>query len=449
MWQETLLDDRMFGPGKKLTVSSRPGATYVLDAGGTRDKKLTVAASRKHSSIVNLYPGMKGSVFVAGREQDIELILEKEGASAGCEPIKVELAEGDGCVLVFGRVGLGMWVVPAPARVRHAGFLRFVGYDRFTGKIFGFSLFATILLAFVSQLFAGTKPEMTIEQLPDRLASFMVQDREALKNFKNEMRKIEKQYDIKRKNKRIVSNRRRSSKNVGKEPVTASELRRRRIEQKVATKGLVGVIGNARRKGPLKEILGNGSLGIDLANAVRNLESGRARARVIASRGNGGSALELVPRPTTGEALGEGLDRELERRTAAGTGGRTRGRRLEGRRRARIEVSMPSSGARLSGGTLSRKEIYKVVSANKNAIRYCYESQLMRYPTLRGKVTVDFIIEPDGSVGRVRIAENRLNQARARRAVENCLARFIRRWKFPRPRGGRVRVIYPFAFGRR
>ena len=46
---------------------------------------------------------------------------------------------------------------------------------------------------------------------------------------------------------------------------------------------------------------------------------------------------------------------------------------------------------------------------NKGAIRYCYESQLTRFPTLRGKVVVDFIIETNGSVKTIKLPSNSIS----------------------------------------
>jgi TonB family protein len=85
---------------------------------------------------------------------------------------------------------------------------------------------------------------------------------------------------------------------------------------------------------------------------------------------------------------------------------------------------------------------------NKGAVRYCYESQLMRYPTLRGKVVVDFIIDTGGRVSKVKVPTNTLSQSGAKDKVGRCLIKFISRWRFPKPKGGKVRVIYPFTFGR-
>jgi outer membrane biosynthesis protein TonB len=109
---------------------------------------------------------------------------------------------------------------------------------------------------------------------------------------------------------------------------------------------------------------------------------------------------------------------------------------------------MPASDANVSGGGISKQEISKVVQRNKGAIRYCYESQLSRFPTLRGKVVVDFFIELDGSVRTVKVPTNRLSNKAAATKVISCLIRFIRRWRFPKPKKSKVQVIYPFNFGR-
>ena len=454
VWHDTLLEDRLFAPGQKVSVGAAPGATFVLQGQGlTRRRRKLLLVGRGRATLL-LRPGMHGSVFLTGREQDIGQMLATEGLNGGANgSLQVDLAEGDGGVLVFGQVGLGFWVVPVAENAPRAALSQVLGADRFTGKLFGLALAVMVLFSFVSRLFAGTRPEMTIEQLPDRLASFIVQDRRALVEFKKDMRKIEqrarrRRQEAARRRRRTRPSRKEVTGNGQERALSAEE---RKLRAKVARKGLVGALGKARRTGPLKDVLGDGGLGMDLNEAVRRLERGTARARLLTSVGQGGLATSdaLLARPTSGEALGEGLSRQISDRTGSAGRRAGRGSRLGGRREMAVTVAMPSSGAQVTGGELSRREIFQVVSANKGAIRYCYESQLMRFPTLRGRVTVDFIIDTSGRVGRIKVPENTLSQARAARAVASCLMRFIKRWRFPRPRGGKVRVIYPFTFGRK
>lgn len=92
---------------------------------------------------------------------------------------------------------------------------------------------------------------------------------------------------------------------------------------------------------------------------------------------------------------------------------------------------------------LTKEEVAKVIHSHINEIRYCYESAILKDPTLAGKVLIDFKINAGGIVASTGIAEDSI----ADKAVANCLGGKLRTWKFPQPRGGViVAVSYPFVF---
>jgi len=94
-------------------------------------------------------------------------------------------------------------------------------------------------------------------------------------------------------------------------------------------------------------------------------------------------------------------------------------------------------------GSLSREVIQRVIRRHINEVRFCYEQQLSRNPTLEGRVDVSFIISPTGSVQSAMVRNTTLNDAR----VESCVTQAVRRWHFPAPDGGGiVAVNYPFVF---
>ncbi len=94
-------------------------------------------------------------------------------------------------------------------------------------------------------------------------------------------------------------------------------------------------------------------------------------------------------------------------------------------------------------GALDRELIRRVIHANIGQIRYCYESQLGRAPTLAGKVAIRFIITPTGTVSTASVAQSTVSHAE----LEACVAGRVRTWQFPKPRGGGVVVVtYPFLF---
>ena len=94
-------------------------------------------------------------------------------------------------------------------------------------------------------------------------------------------------------------------------------------------------------------------------------------------------------------------------------------------------------------GSLSREVIQRVIRSHINQVRYCYERQLTRMPGIQGRISARFVISPQGTVQSVDVSnqEGRLGE------VPQCVARAIRRWRFPEPAGGGIVVVtYPFVF---
>lgn len=93
-------------------------------------------------------------------------------------------------------------------------------------------------------------------------------------------------------------------------------------------------------------------------------------------------------------------------------------------------------------GALSKAEIQGVIRANNKQIRYCYEKELAKNPSLAGMVKARFTIAADGTVAAAKVGESTLDSPE----VEDCLIDHIQSWIFPKPRGGVVIVNYPFKF---
>ncbi len=90
---------------------------------------------------------------------------------------------------------------------------------------------------------------------------------------------------------------------------------------------------------------------------------------------------------------------------------------------------------------LDRDQITAVINKHKGEITYCYESSLKSNPSLRGKVSIQFIINPSGRVSKANIAESSAQSP----TLESCMIAKLRSWKFPQPIGKvNVDVLYPF-----
>ncbi len=114
----------------------------------------------------------------------------------------------------------------------------------------------------------------------------------------------------------------------------------------------------------------------------------------------------------------------------AGSGFGGRGKRAPKVRQAKAKVS----------GALSSDVIRRIIRAHLNEVRFCYEQGLQLDPNLEGRLVVRFTIDAKG-----RVAEAEISTSVGDKTVDRCVARAVKRWKFPSPAGGGlVQVLYPF-----
>jgi hypothetical protein len=125
----------------------------------------------------------------------------------------------------------------------------------------------------------------------------------------------------------------------------------------------------------------------------------------------------------------------------AGKGGPGRGGAGNGVGTGERQVAV-ASGAGTGTGGLSPEQIRRVVMAHLGALRACYESEADRNPNLKGGVTVQWQIAPEGVVSGASLANSSLGNAR----VEGCVVRQVRGWKFPSSPSVSS-VSWPFKFG--
>jgi hypothetical protein len=94
-------------------------------------------------------------------------------------------------------------------------------------------------------------------------------------------------------------------------------------------------------------------------------------------------------------------------------------------------------------GTIDREAIRRIIQANKNAIRSCYDRALQRHPDLYGKLVLEWDIEERGRVGHTGVKSNTLGDA----GVATCILQRIKSLKFPEPPPDTTaRVVFPFVF---
>ena len=93
-------------------------------------------------------------------------------------------------------------------------------------------------------------------------------------------------------------------------------------------------------------------------------------------------------------------------------------------------------------GSLSRAEIFKVIERHARAFRYCYEKQLLKDPSIHGKVVLNWTISKSGAVEAAKWKSSQIQSSE----VNTCLISRLRDLHFPKPKGNAVTVDFPFVF---
>ncbi|MBL8910746.1 MAG: DUF2330 domain-containing protein [Archangium sp.] len=104
----------------------------------------------------------------------------------------------------------------------------------------------------------------------------------------------------------------------------------------------------------------------------------------------------------------------------------------------RVNLADPTVGT-----GIQKEQVVRIIKSNQGQLRYCYERELQRNPSLRGRVVLMFEIGAEGNVAASAIQSTTMNAPE----VESCIAGRAKTWRFPKPEGGAmVKVVYPMVF---
>ncbi len=112
------------------------------------------------------------------------------------------------------------------------------------------------------------------------------------------------------------------------------------------------------------------------------------------------------------------------------------------------KVNISSAPPKLSGesvgkGSRTMDAINRVINRYIPRFKKVYETMLKRDPNLKGKLQIQFTIQPDGSVTGVSVIKSTTNNP----TFDKRIVSYIKRIKFPPISGGSpIEVVYPFVF---
>ena len=219
-----------------------------------------------------------------------------------------------------------------------------------------------------------------------------------------------------------------ASDDTSSKPATAEEAAARRAEvaKKVASKGLLKILGSSGSGGgAFSDVLGGSTGGGDIAQALAGAGGvGIATEASVGANGPRGGG--------TGKVAGIG---DLG---TSGGGNVDLGSKKEVEISGRVTASTPE----VESSEVDREALARYIKTRLKAIQGCYEKELKRNPSLKGKVLVRFNILPSGRTGEIEIEENTLGGD----AVASCIRTAVRGWTFPFKPDDEVPVAYPFVF---
>jgi TonB family protein len=284
--------------------------------------------------------------------------------------------------------------------------------------ILGVSIF--LHLSAATALFLTPKPadvELSLDELPDRFAKMMMPPKVPVPEKPKEAVVVETKDDKKDKPKEETK---RVEKVASADPVQHKAA----IQQKVASKGLLKILGSNGGGGAFQDVLGNSTGSGDIASALAGAGGvGVATSDTVGAGGpKGGGAGKVAGIGDVGTSGGGHVN--LGKGDVAVAG--------------RVKDIAPE----VDSPNVDREALARYVKARLKAIQNCYEKELKRTPSLKGKVVVRFNISRSGRAADIEIEENSLGNE----AVGACIRTVIRGWIFPFKPEDDVPVAYPFVF---
>jgi TonB family protein len=437
MWGDQRVGEFFLAPGKakSFTVGSEKGVDFVMGDARLSSPRTEVLRTDGQSYTVFFNKKLKGELTRKEETLDLQAVIESGKASSEGEGFGLTLEADDFYWVDLGGVTMEVVFQPAPKQVQ-VPLGDSVDYRAL--NIFLLMFFAGTMFVIGAMNRSGDGEEFADELngKDSRLAKLIIKAPETQKN--KFLEKLNQQKE-KQKSGEMAAKQRKEEGQMGKKeaPKTANRTAPQgQKDKKDEARALTAKIFGGG-KGGVSTIFGNAGLGGELKSAMGNMfgakagDSGGFGGLGIRGSGGGGGG--------TGDTIGIG---------GIGTKGRGGGTASYGSGvgvlggKQSVDVGITSSEP-LVMGSLDKELIRQVIQRNRSQIRFCYESQLTKYPKLAGKVAVKFVINGEGRVVSSEVAQSTAGNAE----LEQCVAGRVRTWQFPKPKGGGVVVVtYPFIF---
>jgi|25BtaG_2_1085352.scaffolds.fasta_scaffold01605_3 outer membrane biosynthesis protein TonB len=179
----------------------------------------------------------------------------------------------------------------------------------------------------------------------------------------------------------------------------------------------------------------------DRLASLREPEPASAREFVANTRTDGVGAADAAPDSSEVLSGSGGVKDTVVPETSVDVAGH-QVRNVEAPEEESREVAAEPSSAQPSAGERAMSNIRKVFDAQKTALYSLYRRELRQDPTLEGKILLELVIEPDGSVSACEVVSSELDHP----SLEQRIAMRVRLFNFGAARVDTRKVRFPIDF---
>ena len=398
---------------------------YAPDEGlGAREHQLFELASEEY--VAHVLKNWGGFADVGGKRYSFDQLVEAGQAQKTANGYDIPMTDDlrlmvdiDGVKFFSHMVYEGQQLLQRNSEDVDYPFLAILSFMTFLGLMFGLVMY-----------FSPAPPENDLSEIPDRFVELLLEKPEIKKEKKKPQQNPDAGEGAKAKKEEGKVGKKKAK--MDKAKGNKVEVKKKELDRQIAENA--GVLGALRDAGALDGMFGSSGLDANLTGGIGGLIGAKGMqfgAGGLGARGSGlgggGSAEGLGGLGTKG--IGSG-------KSGFGSGGGNFGAKSTG---GLSQVG----GDPIILGALDRSLIDEVIKRHMNQIKYCYQRELTKNPSLAGKIVIKFTIAKDGSVSSASTKTTTMNNA----SVEQCVVSRFMRMQFPQPKGGGIVIVsYPFLF---
>ncbi|MBL8933798.1 MAG: adventurous gliding motility protein GltG [Archangium sp.] len=434
LWGDQIVGEYFLSPGMERSFRVGSAAGVDFEMGEIGGPIFELVKFGKNGCQLRFTGKMEGELHRKFGDEVLTLSeAKKKGlAQADGDAVALTLSNDDFAWIDLGGITLEAFFQPVPKAV-FVPFAETVDFTVLNIFLVAFFIAALFVISAANREAEGDEFADDLNDNQARIAKLLIKPPETQKN------PILEKYEKKKDSGEIAAKRKGDEGSMGKKDApkrSAHAAPKGDPNNKDQARLMMAKIfgGNS---GGISTIFGHQGLGGELKSAMGNMFG----AAPGDAAGLGG--LGLRGSGSGGGGLGDtiGIGGIGTRGRGGGTGGYGSGVGVLGGKKD-VDIGITSSEPTVMG-SLDKELIRKVIHANRGQIRFCYESQLNRFPKLDGKVAVKFVISASGAVATSSVAQSTVGNAE----LEACVAGRVRTWMFPKPKGGGVVVVtYPFIF---